>query len=113
MTPQAFWFLPTANVWRVDYEHLENATTSVLLNIDQTPDAMVKAFDGPPVYSQMELPALGPNRRMGLDAQFWSGILATRLRQYVTPGTYASRRAYISATESTSTEAAALAPTEQ
>jgi hypothetical protein len=87
----------------------------VLLNVDQTPEFSVAAFNGPAsaVFAQVDKAPVAPNGRMPVNTRFWTNLYATALRGAVTPGTYETRRAFLSVTEATTTQSAGFAPYDQ
>jgi hypothetical protein len=94
----ALWHPALREVWRVDFSHLDKEPLSVLLNLDHD-DPSVQAMSGPSpagVYAQANRQAVPPNNRMTTNARFWANFYATSMRGFVTPGTYESRKSFLS-----------------
>jgi FAD binding domain/D-arabinono-1,4-lactone oxidase len=94
---QALWHPALREVWRVDFSHLDKEPLSVLLNLDHS-DPLVQAMNGPSsgVYAQANRQAVPPNNRITTNARFWANFYATSTRGFVTPGTFESRKAFLS-----------------
>lgn len=61
---QCFWFLPTAELWRVDYKRLDYEALATLLLQQQQKKRGVEAADGPQpsgVYAQVPQAPVAPN----------------------------------------------------
>ena len=111
---QAFWHVPTSSIWRTDYERLDKEPLSVLLNTGGSAAPAVQAMSGPDgAYDQGARKALAQNGMMTRNTRFWSNFFATSTRGFATPGTYETRKAYLSMTEAGNSAYATFAPYDQ
>ncbi|EFN57507.1 hypothetical protein CHLNCDRAFT_143085 [Chlorella variabilis] len=100
---QSLWIVESNAVWRTDFTHSEKEPLSVLLNVGaggQEPS--VAAFSGPEegvVFEQKRKRPVAANRRMSGNVAYWGRFYATLGREYVLPGTFESRKCYLSMTE--------------
>jgi hypothetical protein len=111
----ALWHPALRDVWRVDFSYLDKEPLSVLLNLDQE-DLLVQAMNGPSpsgVFSQANRHAVPPNRRITTNARFWANFYATSMRGFVTPGTYESRKSFLSFSDFGTRTTSAFAPYNQ
>ncbi|KAK9839103.1 hypothetical protein WJX74_009638 [Apatococcus lobatus] len=127
---QVFWFVPTQNAWRVDYQKLDpsavaansslsseaaNTTQAGGSNPSQSADT-VSAMDGPSapdVHQQVALPAQAPNPALAGNARWWSNFYANLAQQTVAPGVFMDRQAYLSQTDSQSKQMQNMDPYDQ
>lgn len=110
---QALWFVLNKDVWRTDYQYLNKEPQSVLVNLPLR--TTVSAFDGPAqgVYNSQPTSPMKKNNMILSNPRLWSNIYATTMRGYVTPGTYAAHKAYISMSEAGTIESSTLDPYNQ
>lgn len=110
---QCFWFVPTGDLWRVEYQRLEEQPQDATSNT--TPE--VTAQDGPDsnvgTYAQQEQQPVSPNGLINANPQTWSNTFATGLRSVVAPGTYEARNAYLSQSEQMNVASSNFAPYDQ
>jgi len=118
----ALWHPALRDVWRIDFSYLDKEPENVLLNLDQE-DPLVQAMNGPPmvqamdgpsgVYSQPDRRAVPRNNLITRNARLWARFYATQMRGFVTPGTYESRKSFLSFTDSGTRITSEFAPYNQ
>ncbi|PSC67957.1 peptidase C69 [Micractinium conductrix] len=114
---QALWIVENDAVWRTDFKYLDKDPEDVLLNVlpglEEGPP--VEAFSGEDptdesVFAQRSRNPIPPNPAMTRNPAFWGRFYATLGRQYVNPGTWESRKAFLAMTEDGARLTSALAP---
>ncbi|KAL4431088.1 hypothetical protein ABPG75_006344 [Micractinium tetrahymenae] len=114
---QAFWAVPTASVQVTSYSHPEKDPSFVVLNISPAGEPLVQGMNGPgdDVVAQVEKAPVPPNPRMAAagSTRFWSNMYVQALRPKVAPGTFESRRAFLSMSDSETATTAGFAPYDQ
>ena len=76
---QAFWHVPTGDIWRTDYEHLDKEPLSVLLNTGGSAAPAVQAMSGPDgAFDQGVHKALAQN---GMMTRIWCARLLPESNQ--------------------------------
>lgn len=110
---QALWNVITKGVWRTDYTYLDKEPEDVLLNIPFSPD--VAAFDAAleNIYDAEDTPDISPSSSILDNARLWGNIYAASMRGFVSPGTFASSKAFISMTESGNVRSSTMQPYDQ
>jgi hypothetical protein len=67
--------MQTASIWRTDYTYLDKEPLAVMLNIEQTEEPRVSAFQGPSaadsIFDQQNSKAVGSNARMVRNPRYW------------------------------------------
>ena len=87
---QAFWFVPTSDIWLVDYQTVgvnDEASTF-------TP--MVRASS---VEEQRERPHVNPNLLLRSGSRFFSNSIKSNIRSRMQEGRYQTRKAYLTMSE--------------
>ncbi|PSC73887.1 L-gulonolactone oxidase [Micractinium conductrix] len=112
----AFLALPSATVLRTDFAYLEKEPAFVLLNAfpaDGEPG--VQAMSGPQssVGPQAEKPAVRGTDRILSGARTWSTFYLSQVRPKLSNGTFESRRAFLSMSDSETAATATFLPYEQ
>lgn len=92
---QAFWHVPSREVWRIDFDRLNDD------RLDRF-QPLVRSFSGPdglPVESQIEKGKVGRNLPLTRGASFWSERVQGTIRDNARDGVFHSREAYLSMSE--------------
>ncbi|RMZ54692.1 hypothetical protein APUTEX25_003070 [Auxenochlorella protothecoides] len=114
---QLFWFLPNRVIWRTDYSYSDKEPSDVIPNIDPADAATpeVSAQSGPSddiVFDQAYTDPVRPNAAIRYGTDGWTRFYTIATQNYVRPGTFERRKAFLSQTEFT-TASASFAPYDQ
>ncbi|KAL6772376.1 hypothetical protein ACKKBG_A29975 [Auxenochlorella protothecoides x Auxenochlorella symbiontica] len=110
---QALWLVERDTLWRVDYQHLFKEPEEVLENLNFSMDPTMHSFSGPndqTVFAQATKAPLQANRAMTTNPAYWGVVYSAGAQTYVRPGTFETRKAYMSVTETTTRISTTLAP---
>ena len=109
---QSLWHVGSGVLWRTSYEYLDKEPANVMLNIPISGE--VDAFDGGlQVYMQEDTADVGASSSILQNAQRWARLYATTMRGFVNPGTYASRKSFITMSESGNKRSSTMQPYDQ
>lgn len=110
---QALWLVERDTLWRVDYDHLYKEPSSVIENLNFSMIPTLSAYSGPDgqsVFAQVPKTPVAPNGLMTGNAAYWGVVFDAGAQVYVRPGTFETRKSYMSVTESTTSVSTTLAP---
>lgn len=95
---QAFWFVPTSDIWLVDYQTVGNQEEISGFA------PVVRSFsvrDEVAVHDQREKPRVNPNILLRRASPLFSNNLKSSMRSRVANGVYDTRKAYLTMSEGT------------
>ncbi|KAL4438020.1 hypothetical protein ABPG77_004241 [Micractinium sp. CCAP 211/92] len=101
---QVLWIVESDTLWRTDFTHLEKEPSYVLLNVLPGLEPPVEAMSGPDassgaIFDQKSKTPVRANPQMTSNPAYWGRFYATLGREYVTPGTWESRKSFLAMTE--------------
>lgn len=110
---QALWLVERNTLWRVDYSHLYKEPSSVIENLNFSMIPTLSAYNGPDgqtVFEQASKSPVPPSALMTTNAAYWGIVFDAGAQTYVRPGTFETRKSYMSVTEQTTRISTTLAP---
>ena len=91
---QAFWFVPTSDIWLVDYQTVGGQDTTRF-----APSVRSFSVEDVTVHDQTERSAVGRNFLLRTGSRLFSNNVKSNVRPRVTDGLYDTRKAYLTMSE--------------